>query len=107
VNICQQCGACCAFFRVSFYWAEAPERGLPDEFVEKVNTHLSALAGTNQPRVHCRALEGEVGKSVTCRVYAQRPSPCREVEVGDDKCTRARASYGLPPLSPEPDSTAR
>ncbi|EEX7666747.1 YkgJ family cysteine cluster protein, partial [Escherichia coli] len=22
-NPCMTCGACCAFFRVSFYWAEA------------------------------------------------------------------------------------
>ncbi|WP_142908916.1 CxxCxxCC domain-containing protein, partial [Klebsiella pneumoniae] len=23
LNPCMTCGACCAFFRVSFYWAEA------------------------------------------------------------------------------------
>jgi Fe-S-cluster containining protein len=83
---------------VSFYWAEAPERGLPDALVEKLNAHLANMAGTNQPAPHCRALEGVVGKSVTCVAYGQRPSPCREVEVGDAKCTEARARHGLPPL---------
>ncbi|HBP8873638.1 TPA: YkgJ family cysteine cluster protein, partial [Escherichia coli] len=24
-NPCMRCGACCAFFRVSFYWAEADD----------------------------------------------------------------------------------
>ncbi|MBR7358785.1 YkgJ family cysteine cluster protein, partial [Klebsiella pneumoniae] len=23
INPCMTCGACCAYFRVSFYWAEA------------------------------------------------------------------------------------
>jgi Fe-S-cluster containining protein len=98
VNICQQCGACCASFRVSFYWAEAPERGLPDALVEKLSSHLANLAGTNQPVPHCHALEGIVGQSVGCRVYEQRPSPCREVEPGDEKCNRARAKHGLPAI---------
>ncbi len=56
------------------------------------------MAGTNQPLPHCRALEGELGKNVTCVAYAQRPSPCREVEPGDAKCTQARAKHGLPPI---------
>lgn len=98
-NICQQCGACCASFRVSFYWAEAAESGLPDEAVERLNQHLSCLAGTNQPQPRCHALVGEVGGTVACSRYAQRPSPCREVQPGDDKCNRARAIHGLPPVS--------
>jgi Fe-S-cluster containining protein len=83
---------------VSFYWAEAAESALPDRLVEKLSTHLANMAGTNQPAPHCRALEGVVGKSVTCGVYSQRPSPCREVEPGDAKCNEARARHGLPAL---------
>jgi len=86
---------------VSFYWAEAPERRLPESFVEKLNAHLANMAGTNQPTPHCRALEGVVGQNVTCSVYAHRPSPCREVEPGDDKCNRARALHGLPRINGE------
>ena len=40
MNICQQCGACCAFFRVSFYWAEALPPELPDSCTEQVMTEL-------------------------------------------------------------------
>jgi Fe-S-cluster containining protein len=83
---------------VSFYWAEANARGLPDALVEKLNAHLANLAGTNQPAPYCRALEGVVGKRVSCTAYEQRPSPCREVEPGDDKCNQARARHGLPAI---------
>jgi Fe-S-cluster containining protein len=98
MNVCQQCGACCAFFRVSFYWAEAAQRRLPDSCIEQLNAHLASMAGTNQPAPRCRALQGEVGKQVTCLVYPARPSPCREVQPGDDKCNQARAKHGLHPL---------
>ena len=98
VNVCQQCGACCASFRVSFYWAEAVQRGLADSCTERVNPHLVSMAGTNRPATRCCALQGEVGKQVACLVYPARPSPCRELQPGDDKCSRARARYGLAPL---------
>ena len=35
-NPCLDCGACCASFRVSFYWSEAEARGLPAEMTEQV-----------------------------------------------------------------------
>jgi Fe-S-cluster containining protein len=84
---------------VSFYWAEATMRGLPASAVEQVTPHLSCMAGTNRAQPHCAALEGRVGKEVRCSLYAQRPSTCREVQPGEDKCNRARAAHGLPPLS--------
>lgn len=93
---CQQCGACCAAFRVSFYWAEAPD--LAESLVEQLSPARACMRGTNQATPHCNALQGRVGRKVSCSVYAQRPSPCREVEPGDDKCRRARAVHGLLPL---------
>jgi uncharacterized protein len=101
-NICRQCGACCAFFRVSFYWAEARQRGLPDSSVERLNAHLVSMAGTNRPEPRCCALQGAIGREVTCLVYPARPSPCREVHPGDEKCNQARARQGLAPLEPLP-----
>ena len=95
---CQQCGACCAAFRVSFYWTEALESGLAEALIEKVSAHMACMAGTNGQQPRCHALQGEVGKEVACTAYAQRPSPCREVQPGDEKCTRARARHGLAPL---------
>jgi len=99
LSVCEQCGACCAAFRVSFYWAEATRGGLPDELVEPVHKHLACMAGTNQPAPRCNALQGEVGKEVRCLVYAARPSPCREVQPGSEKCNKARARFGLSAIS--------
>jgi len=101
-NPCLTCGACCVTFRVSFYWAESTERGLPENLTEKVNAFYSCMAGTNQPTPRCHALEGTVGVGVACGVYDQRTSPCRELQAGDEKCNKARAKHGLPPLAVAP-----
>jgi Fe-S-cluster containining protein len=105
-NPCMNCGACCAWFRVSFYWAEGDDGGgiVPHELTEPLTPFLRCMAGTNDKKPRCRALAGEVGSSVHCSVYAARPSPCREfIRTGEqgqanDACDRARAAYGLPPL---------
>jgi uncharacterized protein len=97
-QVCRECGACCAAFRVSFYWAEAESLGLPESYTERAAGLFASMAGTNRPDPHCAALQGEVGRAVTCRVYASRPSPCREVEPGDERCTKARVRHGLAPL---------
>ncbi|EER5964904.1 YkgJ family cysteine cluster protein, partial [Escherichia coli] len=38
-NPCMTCGACCAFFRVSFYWAEADDAGgkVPVSLTEQIS----------------------------------------------------------------------
>ncbi|WP_329605475.1 YkgJ family cysteine cluster protein [Undibacterium umbellatum] len=95
---CLNCGACCASYRVSFYWAEADANGIADSMVEALTPVYSCLRGTNHSSPHCQALVGEVGKAVKCSMYEQRPSPCREVLAGDDKCQKARARHGLPAL---------
>jgi Fe-S-cluster containining protein len=98
-NPCLACGACCTTFRVSFYWAEADERGLPIGLTEQVNAWYGCMAGTNQKTPRCRALHGRVGEHVACGVYEQRPSPCREVQAGDEQCRKARQKHGLAPLA--------
>ena len=105
-NPCLRCGACCATYRVSFYWAEAEQHGLPDSLIEKVSPWHACMAGTGQPEPRCHALAGVIGQSVSCRVYSQRPSPCRELQPGEDKCNRARARHGLPLLDDEETPTA-
>lgn len=105
---CLNCGACCATFRVSFYWGEtdaAPGGGVPNQLTEQITPHLSCMQGTNQALPRCVALVGEVGKGVRCSIYEKRSSSCREFpfhgEYGQDNpdCQRARAQHGLPPLS--------
>lgn len=93
---CQACGACCATFRVSFYWADADARGLPAELTEQINPRFGCMAGTNHRTPRCAALGGTIESEVSCRVYEQRPEPCREVQAGDGQCLKARARHGLP-----------
>lgn len=95
-NPCIRCGACCAHFRVSFYWAEAAERGLTESLYEPLTPLMACMRGTQNKTPRCVALEGEVGQAVRCAAYEQRTSPCRELQPGDDKCLRARAAHGLP-----------
>lgn len=98
---CQRCGACCASFRVSFYWAEADGAhgpgtfGVPADLTEPVNPHLVCMQGTHARQPRCTALQGQVGSTVGCAIYMQRPSPCREVMPGDAQCLKARARHRL------------
>lgn len=95
---CQSCGACCSVYRVSFYWGEcddAPGGQVPAALTLPVSPHLRCMAGTQARPVRCVALQGEVGRQVSCGIYAQRASTCREVQAGDAQCLKARESWGL------------
>jgi Fe-S-cluster containining protein len=108
-NPCVRCGACCAYYRASFYWAEAnntPGGTVPVELTEKLNDFRRVMRGTNPPNPRCVALLGEIGQSVRCSIYELRASVCREFAVSweagihNERCDRARAAWGLPPLEP-------
>ena len=60
-NPCMTCGACCAYFRVSFYWAEASDGGgtVPVDLTEPLTPFLRCMRGTNQKQSRCVALQGE------------------------------------------------
>ena len=103
---CLDCGACCANFRVSFYWGEAddaPGGTVPVNATERLNAHLRCMKGTNTRAPRCAMLSGPL-PGARCGIYESRPSPCRELEPyaadgrPDDKCQRARAVWGLVPL---------
>lgn len=109
---CQRCGACCAYFRVSFYWREAEPGGaarpVPRELTEDSSSFLRVMKGTaGKHHARCVALEGEVGREAHCSIYSLRPTPCRSFlpsfEDGrrQPRCDQARARYGLPALSKE------
>ena len=95
-DACVSCGACCANYRVSFYWAEA-ER-MPANMVEPLTAVYSCMKGTNQAQVKCIALQGEVGQQVSCSIYTIRSSTCKEVQIADDHCNKARLAHNLIPL---------
>ena len=98
VSPCQSCGACCAHYRVSFYWQEAEQRGLDVGRLVQVTPLRVCFQGTDTPPSRCVHLAGEVGSCASCTIYDQRPTPCREVQTGDEKCLRAREAHGLGPL---------
>ncbi|MBN2133086.1 MAG: YkgJ family cysteine cluster protein [Sedimentisphaerales bacterium] len=108
-NPCVRCGACCAFYRASFYWAEAdnaPGGTVPVDLTEKLNDFRRIMRGTSPPNPRCIALLGEIGQSVRCSIYERRASVCRDFDVSwgqglhNERCDRARAAWGLPPLEP-------
>jgi uncharacterized protein len=103
---CLTCGACCANFRVSFYWGECQSAGgtIPDELTLQVSPHYACMKGTEKTPVRCIALVGTPGEHVCCNIYDQRSSTCKEFDMlnsdgsVNEACTRARAVFGLPPI---------
>ena len=103
-TLCMACGACCAHFRVSFYWGEAddaPGGQVPAALTEQTHAHLRCMKGTGENPVRCVALIGEVGKQVACTIYGLRPTPCREFNVFEqdgtpnERCLGLRRQLGL------------
>ncbi len=106
---CQKCGACCSFFRVSFYWLEADpsvDNPVPIEYTEDNGPRFRCMKGTNKKHhPKCDALSGSVGEIVSCMIYTNRPTPCREFTASyenglkEPRCDEARAKHGLKPLT--------
>ncbi len=116
LNPCIACGACCAFYRASFYWTEAaPDAGgtVPPELTERLTPFMAVMKGTHSSKPRCICLQGNIGEQVHCNIYPQRASVCRDFNYSgqdgqpDERCEKARAAWGLPPLCPpspvEPD----
>lgn len=111
-NPCITCGACCACFRTSFYWAEsdlAIPDGVPHELTDHLQGHLLVMKGTDNRTPRCIALEGSIGGQVRCRIYEQRPTACRnfsppqeEGTTVNERCNEARRKWGLLPFKIDP-----
>lgn len=95
-DACLSCGACCAFFRVSFYWAEG--LNMPESYTEALTPVYACMHGTNQKNPRCIALSGTVGEQVSCSIYEARSSSCQEVKVADEQCNKARHAHGMIPF---------
>jgi uncharacterized protein len=110
MNPCLTCGACCAFFRASFYWREADDAtpgGVPVELTQDLTSNYRCMKGTDDISPRCIALHGKIGECVSCEIYEHRSNPCRDFPfswdhgVAHDRCDKARAKYGLTPLKRE------
>ncbi len=101
-NPCLNCGACCDHFRISFYQGELKSMGgyVPDEKVISLTPFRAVMKGTESGG-RCSCLIGEVGKSIGCSIYENRPSVCRAYHVWDENgiansdCNRLRKKIGL------------
>jgi Fe-S-cluster containining protein len=107
-NPCLQCGACCAYYRASFYWAESDDlRGVPPELTDKLNDFYVVMKVSQGPRPRCVALQGDVGIRVWCSIYERRASVCRNFipswgdGIPNERCDKARAAWNLKPLTPD------
>ena len=101
MSACQQCGACCASFRVDFSVEELDDNGgsVPSGLTVPLTDTLCRMRGTDHSPPRCAALMGKIGVQVSCGIYEWRSSPCREFSEGSDACNRARMRQGLPALS--------
>jgi uncharacterized protein len=106
---CLKCGACCAYFRVSFYWREAEttdsEKPVPAGLFEEQSDRFRCMKGTNEKRANrCVSLHGQIGNDVKCEIYENRPSPCRDFEasfeggIKNPRCDKARRAHDLEAL---------
>jgi len=108
---CIGCGACCAFYRVAFYWREAEPDGLwkvPLERTVDLDSMQRCMKGTEvKHHPKCVSLTGRIGKNAHCSTYENRPSPCRnfiasyEDGTHNPRCDEARKAHGLRPLRRE------
>jgi uncharacterized protein len=98
-QICQACGACCAYDpswpRFSLESDEDLAR-IPGPLVNAWQSGMAFVSG------RCAALDGKLGCSVSCRIYTVRPIVCHDCLPGDEACATARAHYKMAPLPPRP-----
>lgn len=109
---CIGCGACCASYRVSFYWREAEASDtetpvLPETFDELAGSFRCMKGTSDKHHPKCISLLGKIGEDAHCGQYESRPSPCRNFiasyESGQRniRCDEARMRHGLKPLTPK------
>lgn len=106
-NYCLDCGACCAYFKVYFPKNESSDNGglVPAQKITFYDKKHLVMKGREKFRDgnRCSALDGEIGKEVSCNIYENRPSVCRAFEVvyangkQNPRCRKAREFYGLTP----------
>lgn len=105
---CMACGACCAYFRVSFPTVETNDvsgHEVPLDETLFLNDSQRYMKGTQGATPRCIALEGHVGFNVKCTIYENRPSSCRTFnlswkdDIGNARCDLARGAFGLQPFS--------
>ncbi len=96
-DICQACGACCAYSAEWPRFALETDEALsliPARYVDDAHGRMRCIGD------RCSALQGEIGVATACAVYPVRADVCRECLPGDPECMMARERFKLPELSP-------
>lgn len=91
---CTECGACCA--HTDPKWIEVNARDaapIPEALTQPGDVQPFAMKMCNG---HCAALQGVVGREVSCRIYEKRPAICRNVQRGDALCAYMHGYHRLP-----------
>jgi Fe-S-cluster containining protein len=104
---CQSCGACCV--HLGPYDGNAHVHLDREEASRMRRLGLRAVEAPLDSRClaaaphegawgypACVAFAGQVWVCWACSIHAERPSICREFEVGSDLCREARERAGLP-----------
>jgi Fe-S-cluster containining protein len=104
---CLTCGVCCAYALIVPVSRKDTARLLEYWDITLDDTECATVIGRVLPRNprtgYCSNLNGRLGKKIDCRIYAERPSVCREFEAGSDRCHEYRRMYGLEPQLGEAD----
>jgi Fe-S-cluster containining protein len=102
---CTRCGACCT----------NPEENRAEHFVDYIEVLpkdpllakpklVSRLVVYNEDGVphlrldssgRCSALRGSIGRRVACTIYQYRPTGCRKVEAGSERCLAYRSERNV------------
>ncbi len=105
---CMTCGACCNYYKVQFHHSECLSDSLsvPIDLTYPVLVSDNlVMKGTYKKDPRCVALKGVIGEEVTCSIYEQRPSCCRNFTASFEdgqqnfRCDQARLAKGLSPLT--------
>jgi Fe-S-cluster containining protein len=104
---CDPCGACCreAFDSVPVTEHDLAQLEQPERWVRNHSDGWRDLQRSPSPSGHgsrCKALygNGEINTPYRCRIYQQRPTNCRDLEMGSEACLTARRRVFLSPWSP-------
>lgn len=81
---CSHCHACCCRLQAMLFGD--PE--VPDHLTVTDECGVRSMAREDDG--WCSALDR---RTMTCRIYQQRPWICREFEMGKEECLSARATY--------------
>lgn len=106
---CVTCGVCCSFALI------VP---VSHEDTSRLNRYCDILLDDTEDEIvidrvlprsedgRCVHLTGELGKSIGCEIYLNRPRVCHEFDAGSDRCHEYRRMFAIEPQLPQDEVSA-